>query len=104
MCAKSNNVEIMLGIETNEIIKELFKSFSQRYKEGLEELMRGSEIIFDNVDALHYDLNKISLSRGRSYIESPEWLKDEKTTINPKNNEDKCFQYTVTVALNYEQI
>ena len=66
--------------------------------------MRGSEIIFDNVDALHYDLNKISLSRGRSYIESPEWLKNEKKTINPKNNEDKCFQYALIVALNYEQI
>ena len=104
MCAKSNIVEIMVGIETNEIIKELFKSFLQRYKEGLEELMRGSEIIFDNVDALHYDLNKISLSRGRSYMESPEWLKNEKTTINPKNNEDKCFQYALIVALNYEQI
>ena len=104
MCAKSNIVEIMVGIETNEIIKELFKSFLQRYKEGLEELMRGSETIFDNVDALHYDLNKISLSRGRSYIESPEWIKNEKTTINPKNNEDKCFQYALTVALNYEQI
>ena len=25
--------------------------------------MRGSEFIFNNVDALYYDLNKISLSR-----------------------------------------
>ena len=25
-------------------------------------------------------------------------------TINPKNNDDKCFQYALTVALNYEQI
>ena len=27
MHAKSNNVEIMMGSKTNEIIKELFKSF-----------------------------------------------------------------------------
>ena len=27
----------------------------------------------------------------------------KKATINPKNN-DKCFQYPLTVALNYEQI
>ena len=26
------------------------------------------------------------------------------TTINPKNNDDKCFQYALTVALNHEQI
>ena len=66
--------------------------------------MRGSEFIFDSVDALYYDLNKISLSRGGSYIDSPEWLKNKKTTINPKNNDGKCFQYALTVALNYEQI
>ena len=104
MHAKSNNVEIMMGSETNEIIEELFKSFLQRYQEGLEESMRGSEFIFDSVDALYYDLNKISLSRGGSYIDSPKWLKNKKVRINPKNNDDKCFQYALTVALNHEKI
>ena len=66
--------------------------------------MRGSEFIFDSVDALYYDLNKISLSRGGSYIDSPKWLKNNKATINPQNNDDKCFQYAATVALNHEQI
>ena len=104
MGAKSNNVEIMMGNETDETIKELFKSILQRYQEGLEESMRGSEFMFDSVDALYHDLNKISLSRGGSYIDSPKWLKNKKATINPKNNDDKCFQYALTVALNYEQI
>ena len=66
--------------------------------------MRGREFIFDSVDALTYDLNKISLSRGGSYIDSPKWLKNKKETINKKNNDDKCFQYALTVALNHEQI
>ena len=88
----------------HEIIKELYKSFLQKHQEGLEESMRGSEFIFDHVDALYYDLNKTSLSRGGSYIDSPKWLKNKKATINPKNDDDKCFQYALTVALNYEQI
>ena len=66
--------------------------------------MRGSEFSFDNVDSLYYNLNKISLSKGGSYIDSPEWLKNKNATINPKNNDDKCFQYALTVALNYEEI
>ena len=103
MHAKNNNVEIMMGSETNEIIEELFKSFLQRYQKGLEESMRGSESIFDSVDALYYDLNKLSLSRGRSYIDSPQWLKNKMAAINPKNNDDKCFQYVLAFALNYEQ-
>ena len=36
----------------HEIIEELFKSILQRYQEGLEESMRGSEFIFECVDAL----------------------------------------------------
>ena len=35
---------------------------------------------------------------------SPNWLKNKKVTINPKNNDDKCFKYAVTVALTHEQI
>ena len=31
-------------------------------------------------------------------------IKNTKVTINPKNNDDKCFQYAVTVELNHEQI
>ena len=72
MHTKSVNIEIMLGSETAEIIEGLFKPLLQRYQEGLEESMRGSEFIFDRVDALYYYLNKISLSRGGSYIGSPE--------------------------------
>ena len=53
---------------------------------------------------MHHSLNKVSLSRGRSYIDSPKWLKNKKTTINPKNNDDKYFQYALIVALNCEQI
>ena len=34
MHAKSNNVEIMMSNETNEIIEELFKSFCKNIKKG----------------------------------------------------------------------
>ena len=40
----------------------------------------------------------------RSYIDSPKWLKSKKATINLKNEDGKCFQYALPVALNYEQI
>ena len=66
--------------------------------------MTGGEFAFDIVDSLHYKLHKISLNRGGLNIDSPKWLKNRKTTINPKNNDDKCFQYALTVALNHEQI
>ena len=105
MHTKSKNVEIMIGSETDEIIEDLFESlFLQKYQEGLEESMRGSESVYDSVDVLYYNLNKVCLSRGGSYIDSLKWLKNKKATINPKNKDDKYFQYPLTVALNDEQI
>ena len=49
--------------------------------------MRGSEFAFDSVDLLYCHLQKISLNRSGSYIDSPKWLKNKKATINPKNDD-----------------
>ena len=104
MHSKSDNIEILIGNETDEIIEDLLDSLLKRHPKGSEESMKGSEFVFDNVDSLYYKLHKISLNRGGSYIDSPKWLKNKKATINRKNNDDKCFQYDLTVALNHEQI
>ena len=104
MHKKSDDICILMGNETDEIIKKLFESLLQEYPEGLEESVKGSEFVFDSVDLLEYQHNKIGLNRRRSYVDSPKWLKSEKATINPKINDDKCFQYALIVALNYQNI
>ena len=92
MHTRSHNIEIMIGDDNDDIIEELFQSFIQKYEENLQNKMRGSDFEFDGVNFLYYDFNEISLNRRGSYIDSPKWLKDKKSTINPKNNDDKCFQ------------
>ena len=104
MHTKSDNIEIMICDDSDDIIEGLFKSFLQKYEENLQNKMRGSDFEFDGVNFLYYDFNKISLNRGGSYIDSRKWLKDKKSTINPKNNDHKCFQYAVTLALNLDKI
>ena len=53
MHTKSNNIVIMMGSETDEIIEEFFKSLLKKYQEGLEESMRGSEFVFDSDNSLY---------------------------------------------------
>ena len=60
---KSDNIEIMMGSETDDIINKLFESVLQRHQEGLEETMKRSDFALDNVDLLYYHLHKISLKR-----------------------------------------
>ena len=105
MHTKSDNTTIMSGIETDDAINEFFNTFRRRYQEGLETRMRGSGFVFERIDLLEYHLHKISLNRGSSYIDSPIWIKNKGVTINPQNTEDnKCFQYAITAALNYQNI
>ena len=40
---------------------------------------------------------------GGPYIDSPDWIKKKKATVNSKNEDDKCFQYAAAVALNYKK-
>ena len=83
----------------------LLKSLLQKYQGGLEESMTGSKFSLESVDLLHYHLQKTSLKRKqRSYIDSPKWFKNKKETINPKNDDDNCFEYASTAALSYQNI
>ena len=104
MYTRSDNIEIMFGDDNDDIIEQLFESLLQKYEENLQNKMRGSDFEFDGVNFLCCDSNKTSIDRGGSYIDSPKWLKDKKSTINPKNNDDECFQYAVTLALNLDRI
>ena len=66
MHIKSNNVEIMIGSETDEIIEDLFQSFLQKYQEGLEESMRGSEFVCGSVDVLYYNPQMAKKRKGNN--------------------------------------
>ena len=81
-----------MGNETDGIIEKLFESSLQNYQKDLEESMKGSQFVFDSIDFL------------KVVIDSPDWQKNKKATINPKNNDDNCFQYALTVVLNYQEI
>ena len=66
--------------------------------------MRGSDSIFDAVQQMYYKCHKVIFIRVGSCIDSPDWIKKKKATINCKNTDNKCFQYAATVALNYEKV
>ena len=61
------------------------------------------QFVIGRVDSLYYHLHRISFNRAGSYIDSPEWVKAKGVTINPKNINNKCFKYAITVALNHEK-
>ena len=87
----SDNVSIMQGSDTDDIIRELFRSFLHNYQEELK-IIKGSDFVFESVELMDYKLHRVRLRRGGSYTKSPEWLLHKGATINPKNvNDDECL-------------
>ena len=74
-------------------MEELFDSLLSRYEISLETQIKGSDFAFVRINLLFYKCHKINFKCGGSYIDSPDWIKEKKATMNPKNDDDKCFQF-----------
>ena len=64
MHSKSDNIEILVNDEADEVIKEIFEQLLNRYQTGLETSMGCSDFIFDCVNLLHPKCYKINLKCG----------------------------------------
>ena len=74
----------MINDEADEVINELFDSLKNRYQNKSESI-KDNELDFDYVQLLCYKCHKTNFNCGRSYIDSPDQMKNKKTTINPIN-------------------
>ena len=102
---KSNNVEIRIGSNTNDVITILFESFLNNYQKEEQILRNGSNFTFESVDILGIHFHNIKLKRGSTYIDSPRWIKNKHATMYPKNIKDnECFKYATTAALHHQEI
>ena len=100
----SGNKEIRLGNEMDDIVKRFIDSFLNNYKKEEIILRNGNNFVFESVDLLSYHIHKTSLKRENSYIKSPEWIASEKAIINPTNVGNRCFEYSIVVALRHKEI
>ena len=54
--------------------------------------MKGSEFVLDYVHLLYYKCHKTNLNCGRSYTDSPYWIKNKKQQQILSIKKDKYFQ------------
>ena len=94
---------VMEGTDMEEVLDEMRTYLLQQY-EMISNTMESSDYVFIRVVEMTYHCHRVDLNRGGSYIELPEWVKNKKCCINPKNEDDECFKWAVTVALHYEEI
>ena len=69
MHSESDNIEIMMNDEADEVINKLFDPLKNRFQNNLES-MKASDFVFDYVYLLYYKCHKINPNRSGSYIDS----------------------------------
>ena len=79
----SDNVSIIWGSDTDDIIRKLFRSLLHNYQEELK-IISGRKFNFESVELMDYKPHRVSLRKDGSYIKSPKWLLHKGATINPK--------------------
>ena len=80
MHSKSDNKEVTINDKADKIINFL----NHFWIDDLGKLMKGTEFVFDYVHLLYDKFYKIYLNCG-GYIDSPDWIKNKKATINSIN-------------------
>ena len=84
MYTRSTPEEIIIVSETEEVAEKRIMQLLQKYQDNLQNKTKGSNFIFNGINYLYYDLNRITISKSGSYIESPKWIKDKKMYDKPK--------------------
>lgn len=72
---RSDDVPVMVGDSTRNLIKVIFRSLFANYPKNQTEKMNRSNLAFDYVDELYYSWSKVTLKRSGAYINFAEWLK-----------------------------
>ena len=59
-----------------------------------------SRFVFDEFLYLDANFHQLNLTRGSSYLPLPDWLARKKEIVNPHNDDEECFKWSVIAAEN----
>ncbi len=80
---------------------ELYDKMKQTALESMANFQRqGSNWVFRSIQHLDIHTMKYDPLKGSSYIPLPKYLETKKAIINMKNEDNECFKWSVTRALN----
>ena len=93
----SETVENLEGTDE----REIYAGFMQTIEERIQNFnQRGSNWRFERVLSLDIHFTDFQPLRGSTFLPLPSKISTKKAVINMKNNDDQCFKWSVTRALN----
>ena len=88
-------------IESNE---KIVNDKDETDTEYINDELNNIKCVFNGFCSM-YNIDYVPTTINNStFIIASEWLRLKRSVLNPNNNDNKCFQYSVTLSLYHEQI
>jgi hypothetical protein len=89
------NREVFIDSDGDEIISEMYDILVKKFS---EKLLDGSGCRILSIENLEMRTSRYTPLRGSSYIQIPKGIAGKHAVINPQNNDNNCFRYSVCVS------
>ena len=85
------------GSETDQIVDRMIANMKFQIENPA---LLNSRFVFDEFLYLDVNSHQLNLTRGSSYLPLPDWLARKKAIVNPHNDDEECFKWSVIAAEN----
>ena len=85
------------GCEPDQIVERMIANMKFQIENPA---LLNSRFVFDEFLYLDVNFHQLNLTRGSSYLPLPDWLASKKAIVNPHNDEEECFKWSVIAAEN----
>ena len=83
------------GSETDQIVDGMIANMKFQIENPA---LLNSRFVSDEFLYLDVNLHQLNLMRGSFYLPLPDWLARKKAIVNPHNDDEECFKWSVIVA------
>ena len=83
------------GSETDQILDGIIVNMKFQI---VNPALLNSRFVFDEFLYLDVNFHQLNLTRGSSYLPLPDWLVRKKVIVNPHNDDEECFKWSVIAA------
>ena len=85
------------GSEPDQIVDGMIPNMKFQIENSV---LLNSRFVFDEFLYLDVNFHQLILTRGSSYLPLPDWLARKKAIVNPQNDDEECFKWSVIAAEN----
>ena len=88
-------MSVYQGSETDQIVDGMIANMKFQIENPV---LLNSRFVFDEFLYLDVNFHQLNLTRGSSYLPLPDWLRRKKAIVNPHNDNEECFKWSVIAA------